>query len=219
MSKNKKNYQPKKRVSAADKVTNAIMAVVIVAVLGLAVWAVAPKFQAKIEETKAAEEASKPDTIQKRADEKGVSVEDFIAEYGITGEDINGETLISQVAAQMTVENYAKLEGTTVEEFISSNGLPADKVTGDMTVEAANALIPIKTVIASSGMDFDTFKSTYGLGDDITEDTPWVDVEETVYAAMQAQQEAAAAAEEAVSEENADTEEEPAQENATEANE
>ena len=96
----------------------------------------------------------------------------------------------------MLVRN-AKLEDMTLEDFISSNGLPADKVTGDMTLEAANALIPIKTVIESSGMDFATFKAQYGLGDDVTEDTPWVDVQDTVMAVDQANQEAAAAAAEA----------------------
>jgi len=218
MAKNKKkNYQTKKKTSPADKMVNAVITVVIIAVLGLAVWAVSPKFKAKFDEIKAAEEASKPDTIQKRADQKGISVEQFIADYGITGENVTGETMMSEVMAQMTVENAAKLEEQSVEEFLEASGLPADKVTGDMTLEAANELIPIKTVIASAGMDFETFKAQYGLADDVTEDTPWKDVEETVMAVEQANQEAAAAAEaqateEATAEEGDTAEETPAEE-------
>lgn len=187
----KKKVTPKRKASPADRVLNIIIAVVVLVFVGLAAWAISPKISEKIEAYKAEQQAALPDTIEKRANEKGITVEQFIADYGITGENITGETMMSDVVESMTVENYAKLEGTTVEEYITANGLP-ETVTGAMTVGEANDLVPIKTVIASSGMDFETFKTTYELGDDVTEDTPWSQVEETV---MQKAQEMMATAE------------------------
>lgn len=191
MKKSRNNFTPKRKAGPADKAMNAIIAVLIIAVLALAVVAVTPKFKAKYDEKKQEEQANLPDTISKRADEKNMSVEDFISEYGITGDNLSGETMMSDVIPKMTIENYAKLTDTTADDYIAQNNLPADKVTGATTMEEADKLIPIKTVIASSGMDFETFKTTYGLGDDVTEDTAWADVQEQVMAAVQAQQAAA----------------------------
>ncbi len=208
----KKNVTVKRKASPADKMLNAIIAVVVVVFVGLAVWAISPKISEKIEAYKAEQQAALPDTIEKRANEKGVTVEQFIADYGITGENVTGETMMSEVIETMTVENYAKLEGTTVEEYIAANGLP-ETVTGTMTVGEANDLVPIKTVIESSGMDFETFKTTYELGDDVTEDTPWAQVEEAV---MKKTEEMMAAAQEEQAA-PAEASAEPAEEAAAEA--
>lgn len=116
MSK-KKNSRPKR--NKADTIVNLVISVVVVAVLALAIYAIADKF--------------KPDiyTLSEAAQEQGMTVEDFSAEYGI--ENAQADDDMNEIINNMSLENFAKFSGTTYDELVAQGGLP-EGVTSEMTV-------------------------------------------------------------------------------------
>ena len=116
MSK-KKNSRPKR--NKADTIVNLVISVVVVAVLALAIYAIADKF--------------KPDiyTLSEAAQEQGMTVEDFSAEYGI--ENAQADDDMNEIINNMSLENFAKFSGTTYDELVTQGGLP-EGVTSEMTV-------------------------------------------------------------------------------------
>ena len=202
----------KKPVDKVMLSINIILTVVVVAVLGLGAYAVAPTFKAKIEQRQA-EKAAAQEQAQAQAEaqktvadyiaEKGITFDDFKAEYGLTeNQDVTEETPVEALSWQFSIENYAKYNEKTVEELKAENGL-GDDVDNTITWNDATNLMTVATVAEKlSGMDFETFKTSMGLPEDITAESKWGDV----VAIMQAQQEAAAQAQtEATAESTADS--------------
>ena len=111
--------------SSADKAVNAVIAVVLVVVIALASVALYDKFRPR-------------DKVKDMAETQGMSVEDFMAEYGIEG--ATASTKMEDVYENMTIENVLKLNGMTFEEFASSSQLP-ETVTPDMNVSEFNKIL------------------------------------------------------------------------------
>lgn len=197
------NYKKKKVRTRSDNILNVIIAVVILAFLVLAGFAVAPSIQKMI----ANYEASKPqevETVEKFAESQGKTADEFLAEYGLTdNENVNKDTAIDGIQFYMTLENMAKYQNTSVEELKAHYGLD-DTTANDTTYSDAMANMNAGPVVEDMyGTDFETFRTQMGLPDVLTETSKWSEVT----AAAQAMQEAAnlAASEEPAAEEGADS--------------
>lgn len=109
----------KAKRSSADKAVNAVIAVALVVMIALASYALYDKFRPR-------------DRVKDVADDMGISVEEFMTEYGI-GEDVTPNTKMMDAYNNMTLENALKLEGGTFEDFMASGEAP-ETVTPDMKV-------------------------------------------------------------------------------------
>lgn len=75
-----------------------------------------------------------------------------------------------------TIEEIATAQNQTVAEFLEEYSLPAD-MPKNTNENAAYYTIPAKNIAKMYGMDFATMKTMLSLGDDVTEDTPWGQIE------------------------------------------
>lgn len=124
-----------KKKSKAEIITNIIICVAIVAVLGLGVWAVASKYQSDAQQAQAevntedlsddSAQQSIP-TIEEYAQSVGMTGEEFIKEYGLdSNEEVTPDMDISEATGYMTLGNYAKMAGAEVSEIKESMGIDA----------------------------------------------------------------------------------------------
>lgn len=168
MAKEKK-YRSRK--SGTESVVTAVLTIIIVVVLGLSVYSIADKVKdkkASNTDSGAAQTESQPLTVEKAAEKKGMTADEFIAEYGLDG--AKGEDLMSDAMEKMTTGNYAKYSDKDFADFAEENKLP-DSVTEDTPWGEAKKLIPIG--VAMGGDDqFEQMKTLIGLDDSITADTP-----------------------------------------------
>ena len=134
-----------KKKSKSDILTNSIIVVLIVAVLGLGSWAVYSKFASEnaTEQTGVVDESNvvtndeqvQTPTIAEAAAEAGMTTEDYMAEYGLDSiENVTADTLMTDAISYMTLANYAKLSGMDVSEFREMNGID-ESYSDDMTME------------------------------------------------------------------------------------
>lgn len=162
-----------------------------------------PKFKVHIDSKRAEEAATAEDmavangekepTVSYAARATGMSVEDYLAQYGLTlGDEITEQTTLDDLANNMTISNYVSFAGMTDEE-----GNPdvdgyleqfSDAVTADTLMKDLNAM-SAETALGSEM--FNATKEQYGLGDEITGETTLEDFENAI---VKAQQDAAAAA-------------------------
>lgn len=166
----------------ADKMFVAVMVIIIAAVVAVGGYAVYGKVSKNLE-TKAIEENGAAKTVNYLADQAGMSVDEYLAEYGLTDAGFDGKTTESDMVSKMTLENLAKYEGSDLATFIEENGLPADKVDGNTTWEAAKDLIPLDTYF---GGQFEEVKAAYELDDSITGDMTWGETKDVILAAQDA---------------------------------
>ena len=194
-----------KKTSQADKLVNVIIAVVIIAFIAVGVYATYGKISEGIEE-KAITSGEKEATVEYLAKQSGMSVEDYLAQYGLSlGDTIKKDTAESEMLDNMTVENYAKYNGQDADEMINGTGLQ-DKVTKDTLWKDFLPQVPVVSVLGEE--TFNQLKAQFG--DEVTPDMPYGDFEKL----MQEKQNAAAEATEAPAEEAAEA---PADTAATEA--
>lgn len=173
----------KRPATPADKMINAVMIIVVLAILGLGAYAVYSKLSVSIE-TKAIEAGEAQQTVRYAANAAGMTSEEFLAEYGLADAGLGEKSTVSEMAQKMTVENYAKFNGQETAAFLEELGL-TDKVTPDMMWTEAELLIP--TGIYMGGEEqFNQVKELYELDDSITAETPWGEAKDKVEAASQA---------------------------------
>ena len=115
-----------------------------------------------------------------------MSVEDYLAQYGLTiGDEITGETTITDVADEMTIANYISFRNDTeganidVDSYLEqfSDAVTADTIMKDLYVMSA------ETALGSEV--FNATKEQYNLGDEITSETTFEDFESAIVEAMQ----------------------------------
>ncbi len=184
---NKKNKGTKVR-SPYDVRANIIITIIIVAVLVLGVIAVVPKISENLSGSDTTTEEEAPVTVQSLADEKGMSVDDVIFEYGLP-EGTTADTEMSELYDGMTVENYAKLNDQTADEMLEEWGI-TDVATKDTTVAEAYDLMPVLTYFGDEDT-FNSIKEYYGLGDEFTTDLRMGEAEPMLEAAYEAMMAAA----------------------------
>ena len=123
--KNEVKHTPVKKKSALDIISNIIIVILILTVLGIGGWAVYSKFSQMPPEG-TTEDIATP-TISETAQEEGISVEEFLANYGLSeAEGLTGDTEITEMMPLMTLENYAKFSGADVETIKQGMGLTED---------------------------------------------------------------------------------------------
>lgn len=171
------NGNGRRPASPADRMINVIIAVIILAVLGVASYAVYGKISDNLEE-KAISEGTKEATINYTAKQQGKTVKEFLSEYGVENSGLKGSQPISDMYGKMTVENFAKYSGQELDAFLEEYKLK-DKVSKDDLWEDAELKLPLGVYIG--GDDYiEQFKEVYELDASVTKDTPWGDVKETV---------------------------------------
>ena len=186
---------PKKKGSA---LFGWIAAVLIIAFLGLAGYALKDNIKALIPE-----KPEKEATVSDLAKDRDMTADEFIEEFELSDSDITEKSTESEVVSKLTVKNYAKYTDKTVDELLTENGI--EGATEDMLWQDAYLLTPMSKYAESMGMTFEDLKSQAGLPDEIKETTTLSDAQEIIAA----QQEAAAAEEE--TEDETDTAEDKAE--------
>ncbi|MDD6483132.1 MAG: hypothetical protein PUF72_00955 [Clostridiales bacterium] len=168
MAKNTQSHKGR-----ADVTTNLVIGVVIAAVLALAVYAVYDKISAKLLSEKIASGEAQA-TVGYLAEQADMSVEDYLAQYGLSG--LGKKTTEEDMVKKMTMENYAAYSGTTLEEIKTQYALESD-VDASMLYEDFEKTLKVRNVLGGSEDTFDQIKETYELDDSITMDSMWTDVE------------------------------------------
>ncbi len=111
--KNEPQQEVKKKKSSITG--NVIITIIVIAFLGLGLYAIKDKLP---------KPAPKPVTVSKLAKEQDMSVEDFLKEYGLDGDEtVTADTLQEDFEGKLTVANYAKYIGKTVADLLSENGI------------------------------------------------------------------------------------------------
>ena len=115
--------------NSSGNVMTVILVLIVVVVLGLGVFAVSSKVSDNLRQNRLDAGSMK---IADLADQAGMEVEDYLAEYGLTSEDgITGKSEPAEMAEKLTLENYSKFywgREMTDDEF---NGFKASQEIGD----------------------------------------------------------------------------------------
>ncbi len=120
--KNEVVNAPVKKKSALDIVSNIIIVVLIIAVLGIGGWAVYSKYS-QMPSNEAGQEVQTP-TVAEMAQTDGITVEEYLGKYGISEvAEITPETPVTEIIPHMTLANYAAFSGTDVAQMKTSMGL------------------------------------------------------------------------------------------------
>lgn len=166
----------KRKASAADKMVNVIIAIVLAAFVAVGVYATYGKLSEGIKDKKIASGEAEA-TVDYLARQANMSVEDYLAQYGLTLSDtVTKDTPESEMTDNMTIENYLKYTGMeqTADQVISDAGL-ADTVTKDTLWKDFFPQLPVSMVYDQT--TFDQLKTQLGLGDDVTIDMKYGDFE------------------------------------------
>lgn len=194
------NQYGKKKSTPQSKMTNCIIVILIIVFAALGVIAVYPKI-AENRKTNAILNGEAEQTVEYMANNQGMSVEDFLAQYGLsTNDGITGESTETDMVNNMSIENYLSYTGQTqtADELIAQVNMQ-DKVTKDSKwADFMNILSTAQAVDVVGGEEaFNQLKEQYGLGDDVTPSMPYADFEQALYAKQSESAAAANAAENA----------------------
>ena len=162
----------KKKLSSADKLVNVVIAVAIAAFVVVGVYATYGKVAEGIADKKILNGEQEP-TVKYLAKQAGLSVEDYLAQYGLTLSDtITEKTTESEMTDNMSVEHYLTYTGMaqTAEEVIEDAGLK-DTVTKDTLWKDFFPQVPVGMVYDEA--TFEQVKTQLGLGDDVTLEMPY----------------------------------------------
>ena len=194
------NQYGKKKSTPQSKMTNCIIVILIIVFASLGVIAVYPKI-AENRKTNAILNGEAEQTVEYMANNQGMSVEDFLAQYGLsTNDGITGESTETDMVNNMSIENYLSYTGETqtADELIAQVNMQ-DKVTKDSKwADFMNILSTAQAVDVVGGEEaFNQLKEQYGLGDDVTPSMPYADFEQALYVKQSESAAAANAAENA----------------------
>jgi hypothetical protein len=116
-------------------------------------------------------------TIGKVADEAGMSLEEFLAEYDLPA-DMPEDTYEAAAFYTMPFKTVVeKVYGTDMDTAKEQFGITY-YIPDDATYVEVMDKVPLKNVVATSR--FDTFKEFYGFGDEVTEDTLYGEVRQVI---------------------------------------
>ena len=181
------------RRGRADVTTNIVIGVVIAVVFALAAYAVYDKISTNVMTKKIASGEAQA-TVGYLAEQAGMSVEDYLAQYGIS--DLSKKATEEEMLKKMTMENYAAYTGTTLEELKTNYAIDAD-VDAAIIYEEFEKTLTVKNILGGNEETFNQIKEMYSLDDTITMDSKWVDVEPVLEQKDKEMQEAMANATEA----------------------
>lgn len=101
---------------------------------------------------------------------------EFLKEYGMP-EDMPENTYIEAVQYRMPLSKMAEMYGMDVEQLKTELDLDAS-VTGETPIGEIEDNMTLEDRVGAE--QFEQFKTHYGLGDDVTLQTKWKDVKQTV---------------------------------------
>ena len=153
-----------------------VVVAAVVAVGGYAVW------QQYVE----THPSTDPETVEDRAKTEGISVDEFLAKYGIDGiEEVNGDTTLTDAQGHMTITKYAEHLGVTPEQVKLDNKMP-ETVTDDMTINEAVGYVKMSDMAVLQGTDIATLRETYGITEEeLPDDMLYKDAQEVLNSAYQ----------------------------------
>lgn len=156
-----------------------IIVVVVAAVVGVGGYAV---WQQYVE----THPSTDPETVEDRAKTEGITVDEFLAKYGIDGiEEVDGDTVLTDAQGYMTITKYAEHMGVTPEQVKTDNRMP-ETVTDDMTISDAIGYVKMSDMAELQGTDIATLRETYGLTEEeLPDDMLYKDANEVLNAAYQ----------------------------------
>ncbi len=156
---------------------NIIIAVAVIAVLALGVWATAGKV---------IESMPQPQTVATIAESEGLTVEEFLAKCGLSDKGFTGDTLTEEFFGVYTVANQASYEGLSLEELNEKYGF-TDMSEDTLWQEATNK-ITVGAMAKMDGYEFEEYKTTMGLPEEVTADMTYEEAIEIVQKAAEAAQ-------------------------------
>lgn len=169
--KRKNAPQKEEKKQKSPWLLNTLTAVIVVAFLCLAGYALKDNIKAVLPER-----PEKEKTVSDLAKERDMSVEDFLAEYGLDSGEVTKKTTESEIMGKLTVENYAKYNGQTADELLEQYGI--EKADEKMLWQEAYELMPMLKYAESMGTTFEELKEQAGLPDEVTERTTLAEVKE-----------------------------------------
>ena len=135
------NGAEKKKATPADKAVNAIIVLIILVFVAVGVYATYGKISEGVT-NKEIESGKAEATVEYLANQAGQSVEDYLAQYGLTlGDTIKAKTTESEMLDNMTIENYAKYNGQEADSFLQGM---SDSVTKDTVWKDLMAMLYLK---------------------------------------------------------------------------
>ena len=150
---------------------NTVITVIVIAFLALGGYALKDNIKAILPER-----PEKEKTVSDLAKEREMTVEDFLAEYGLDGAEVTKKTTESEVMSKLTVANYAKYNNQTVDELLEQYGIK--NADADMLWQEAYNLMPMSKYAETLGTSFEELKEQAGLPDEVTEKTTLAEVQE-----------------------------------------
>ena len=154
---------------------NVILAVVMIAVIGLSVYAVYTTMSEKIINEKIASgEIEK--TLDRMAEDAAMSVDEFMTKYGLENAGLTKDSVESNVVKKMKLSGYAEYKQTTVDAILAETFLEG-KATGDTLYEDFLKMFTVRSALGGDEEQFKQMKEMYELDDSITMDSLWSDVE------------------------------------------
>lgn len=119
-----------------------VMIVVIAAVFALGVWAVWGTISTNVRNNQLSNGAEP--TVAELADQSGMEVEDFLAQYGVSDKGLNGKSLLSEMTDPMTLSNYASFMGISLTEADFAEFKSENEIGDDVTMDTTDADIKSK---------------------------------------------------------------------------
>lgn len=117
-----------------------VMVVIIAVVLALGVYAVYGVIGEKLSTNKIKKSLERVQsgeaTVEELADVSGLTVDEVLAQYGITAEDgVNKKTNIREMAEKLTLEKYCEFVGVTYNEEDFAEYKKENEIADDVTAE------------------------------------------------------------------------------------
>ena len=175
----------KRSRNSADTMINVIIAVVLIAVIGLAAYAIYGKMSATISQ-KAIEAGEKEPTVEYLAQQQNMSVEDFLAMYGLEG--VSPKATEEEMTDQMTVDNYITYSNIAMEDLTTQYHMD-EAPAGDSNWGELRKSFTVKNYVGDEDA-LKQFTEIYGLEEgQITLDMPWTEAEPIIEESVKRMQE------------------------------
>lgn len=186
------NNTHKKASTPLDKMITGIVVFVVLAVLALAVYATYGKISTNIEnaaieaENMAIQNGEQQPNVRYQAQNAGKSVEDYLADYGLTlSEELTEKTTVQDMMDKMTLENYVKYSNensnseteTSVDDLLNEWKASEVGITKDTLWSEAMNTLTLERYFGDGGYDeiIGRYKSA---GYDMSSITPEMTVNE-----------------------------------------
>jgi hypothetical protein len=165
--------EEKKPFPVVPVVVGAVIAVIVIVLIVLGIT-IGPKVFNKYNREGYVDVSGR--TIAEVAESAGMDYADFLEEYGLPA-DMPGNT--SESAAYYTIpcSRMAAMYGMDFETMKSTLEFP-DTITEDTTWGEAEGEVRLSVYVGEDNLD--AFKEMYNLGDEVTGDTQWKEIRNTV---------------------------------------